>query len=79
VVTIIRSSISFSYSNLSPQVGDGTTSIVLLATEILKLCKPFVEEGVHPQIIVRGLKKASKIVCCEAKCVTLISLLVNRL
>ena len=45
------------------QVGDGTTTIVLLATEILKLCKPFVEEGLHPQIIVKGLRKASKIVC----------------
>ena len=49
-------------SGLAPQVGDGTTTIVLLSTEILKLCKPFVEEGLHPQTIVKGLRKASKIV-----------------
>ena len=40
------------------QVGDGTTSVVLIAGEILKNCKPFVEDGVHPQIIARGLRKA---------------------
>lgn len=32
------------------QVGDGTTSVVLLAGEFLKAAKPFVEEGVHPQV-----------------------------
>ncbi len=31
------------------QVGDGTTTVVLLAAEFLKECKAFVEEGVHPQ------------------------------
>ena len=44
--------------NTHTQVGDGTTTVVLLAGEILKNCKPFVEDGVHPQIIVRGLRKA---------------------
>ena len=32
------------------QVGDGTTSVVLLAGEILKNCKVFVEDNVHPQV-----------------------------
>lgn len=32
------------------QVGDGTTTVVLLAAEFLKECKAFVEEGVHPQV-----------------------------
>ncbi|CAH1782535.1 unnamed protein product, partial [Owenia fusiformis] len=41
------------------EVGDGTTSVVLLAGEFLKLCKPFIEEGVHPQIIVRAFRKAT--------------------
>lgn len=41
------------------EVGDGTTSVVLLAGEFLKQCKPFVEEGVHPQIIVRAFRKAT--------------------
>mmetsp|Transcript_16176 Transcript_16176/g.29891 ORF Transcript_16176/g.29891 Transcript_16176/m.29891 type:complete len:566 (+) Transcript_16176:40-1737(+) len=41
------------------EVGDGTTSVVLLAGEILKQVKPFVEEGLHPQIIMQGLRAAS--------------------
>lgn len=32
------------------QVGDGTTSVVLLAGEILKHVKGFVEDGLHPQV-----------------------------
>lgn len=40
------------------EVGDGTTSVTLLAGELLKQFKPFVEEGVHPQIIVRAVRKA---------------------
>ncbi|KAH9513258.1 T-complex protein 1 subunit eta [Bulinus truncatus] len=40
------------------EVGDGTTSVTLLAGEFLKQFKPFVEEGVHPQIIVRAVRKA---------------------
>lgn len=35
--------------------------MVLLAGEILKNCKPFVEDNVHPQIIVRGLRKAAQL------------------
>jgi len=42
------------------EVGDGTTSVVLLAGEILKQLKPFVEEGVHPQILMRYVRAASK-------------------
>jgi T-complex protein 1 subunit eta len=40
------------------EVGDGTTSVVLLCTELLKECKPFIEDGVHPQIIVRSFRQA---------------------
>jgi len=40
------------------EVGDGTTSVTLLAGEFLKQFKPFVDEGVHPQIIVRSIRKA---------------------
>ena len=36
------------------EVGDGTTSVVLLAGEFLRECKPYIEEGVHPQV--RGLR-----------------------
>lgn len=40
------------------EVGDGTTSVVLLAAEMLKECKEFVEDGLHPRIIIRGLREA---------------------
>lgn len=43
------------------EIGDGTTTVTLLAAELLRLCKPFIEDGVHPQIIVRGLRRACKI------------------
>lgn len=33
------------------QVGDGTTSVVILAGELLKRLKPFVEEGKFYKII----------------------------
>ncbi|KAL8269694.1 hypothetical protein Esti_006384 [Eimeria stiedai] len=40
------------------EVGDGTTSVVVLAGEFLQEAKAFVEEGMAPQIIVRGLRAA---------------------
>ena len=43
------------------EVGDGTTSVVLIAGSILKQIKPFVEEGVHPQIIIRNVRNAAKL------------------
>jgi hypothetical protein len=35
------------------EVGDGTTTVVLLAGEILKVSKTFIEDGIHPQVIVK--------------------------
>ncbi|XP_067635048.1 T-complex protein 1 subunit eta-like [Eurosta solidaginis] len=40
------------------EVGDGTTSVVLEAGEILKQVKPYVEEGVHARIIIKAIRKA---------------------
>jgi len=40
------------------EVGDGTTSVVLLAGELLQQIKPLVEDGVPPQIIRRHLAEA---------------------
>lgn len=40
------------------EVGDGTTSVVLLAGELLKLAKPFVEDGVASQVIVKAYRRA---------------------
>lgn len=41
------------------EVGDGTTSVVVLAGEILREVKEHVEQGVSSQIIVKGLRRAS--------------------
>jgi len=43
------------------EVGDGTTTVVMLAGEFLKEAKPFIEEGVHPQIIIKAYRKASQL------------------
>lgn len=43
------------------EVGDGTTSTVLIASELLRMCKPFVEDGVHPQIIIRAYRAATSL------------------
>lgn len=43
------------------EVGDGTTSVVILAGEFLKQCKPFVEEGVHPRLIIKAFRKATQL------------------
>ena len=39
------------------EVGDGTTSVVLIAAEILKMVKDFVEDGLHPRV--RSLPSAA--------------------
>ncbi|RDA87031.1 hypothetical protein CP532_3212 [Ophiocordyceps camponoti-leonardi (nom. inval.)] len=41
------------------EVGDGTTSVVVLAGEILKEVREHVEQGVSSQIIIKGLRRAS--------------------
>ncbi|KAF2086306.1 hypothetical protein K490DRAFT_44806 [Saccharata proteae CBS 121410] len=41
------------------EVGDGTTSVVVLAGEILKEIKEQVEAGVSSQTIIKGLRRAS--------------------
>jgi len=41
------------------EVGDGTTSVVVLAGEILKEVKEHVEQGVSSQVIIKGLRRAS--------------------
>lgn len=43
------------------EVGDGTTSVCLLAGELLKESKYFIEEGMHPQIVTKGYKEALKL------------------
>ena len=43
------------------EVGDGTTTVTLLAAEFLKQCKPFVEDGVHPQVIIKAYRRATQL------------------
>jgi T-complex protein 1 subunit eta len=40
------------------EVGDGTTSVVVLAGEVLKEIKEHVEQGVSSQTIIKGLRRA---------------------
>ncbi len=43
------------------EVGDGTTSVVVLAGEFLQQSKEFVEERVAPNLIVRGFRTACEL------------------
>ena len=40
------------------EVGDGTTSVIILAGEILHLSQQFLERDIHPTVIVRAYMKA---------------------
>ncbi|KAI0063557.1 chaperonin-containing T-complex zeta subunit Cct6 [Artomyces pyxidatus] len=42
------------------QVGDGTTSVVLLVGELLKQADRYISEGVHPSVIASGFDVAKK-------------------
>ena len=44
------------------EVGDGTTSVVLFAAQLLKEVRGYVEEGVSPHIIMKGFRKAAELV-----------------
>ncbi|KAF9768324.1 T-complex protein 1 subunit eta [Fusarium sp. DS 682] len=49
------------------EVGDGTTSVVVLAGSILKEMKDHVEYGISSQIIIKGLRKASQMAVNKIK------------
>jgi len=40
------------------EVGDGTTSVIILAGEMLILAEPFIRENIHPTVIVQGYNLA---------------------
>ena len=46
------------------EVGDGTTTVTILAGELMKNAKGFIEDGMNPQVVIRGYKKALEI-CLE--------------
>ena len=42
------------------EVGDGTTSVVIMAGELLKGAGDLIEQGIHPTTIIRGYKMAAE-------------------
>lgn len=44
------------------EVGDGTTSVVLLAGELLRQAKGFLEDGVHPRVIIYAYREAHRMI-----------------
>ncbi|KAI9296865.1 T-complex protein 1 [Neoconidiobolus thromboides FSU 785] len=40
------------------EVGDGTTSVIILAGEVLSVSAPFLERNIHPIVIISAFKKA---------------------
>lgn len=41
------------------EVGDGTTTVTMLAGEFMKQAKPYIEDGINPQVIIRSYRKAT--------------------
>ncbi|KAL7712628.1 T-complex protein 1 subunit eta [Entamoeba marina] len=42
------------------EVGDGTTSVVVLAGELLGQAKKLIEDGIHSQVIMKGFRMAAE-------------------
>lgn len=40
------------------QVGDGTTSVIVLSAEVLSVAEPFLRQNVHPTVLVSAYQKA---------------------
>ncbi|CAB5395661.1 unnamed protein product [Rhizophagus irregularis] len=49
------------------EVGDGTTSVVLLAGELLKEVRGYIEDGVSPHIIIKGYRNAAQLAINKIK------------
>jgi T-complex protein 1 subunit eta len=43
------------------EMGDGTTSVVVLCGELLKESKKFIEEKVHSQVVIKGLREGLRV------------------
>ena len=43
------------------EVGDGTTSVVVLASELIREAEKLIEQRIHPQTIVAGWRNATKV------------------
>ncbi|KAI0049270.1 hypothetical protein FA95DRAFT_1581849 [Auriscalpium vulgare] len=51
------------------EVGDGTTSVVLLAAQLLKEIRGYIEEDVSPHIIMKGFRQASQLAIDHIKAI----------
>lgn len=40
------------------EVGDGTTSVIVLAGEMLAVAEPFLHQQIHPTVIIRSFREA---------------------
>ena len=40
------------------QVGDGTTSVIILAGEVLAVSEPFLRQQMHPTLIISAYRQA---------------------
>ncbi|SCV01882.1 LAME_0G19130g1_1 [Lachancea meyersii CBS 8951] len=49
------------------EVGDGTTSVTILAGELMKEAKPFLEEGISSHVIVKGYRNAANMAIKKIK------------
>ncbi|RZF46253.1 hypothetical protein LSTR_LSTR007713, partial [Laodelphax striatellus] len=43
------------------EVGDGTTSVTVLASELLREAEKLIEQKIHPQIIISGWRRATEV------------------
>lgn len=43
------------------EVGDGTTSVIILTGELMSVAKPFIEMNIHPTVIVSAYYKALEV------------------
>jgi T-complex protein 1 subunit gamma len=44
------------------EVGDGTTSVIILASEVLQQAEPFIRSNIHPTVIVQAYSKALQVI-----------------
>merc|ERR1712212_747015 len=47
------------------EVGDGTTSVAVLASELLREAEKLIAQKIHPQTIIQGWRKATKVAVTE--------------
>jgi T-complex protein 1 subunit gamma len=49
------------------EVGDGTTSVIILAGEMMRVAEPFLDQQMHPTIITAAFRQALEDILSVAK------------